>query len=99
MTRRGSRRLSGVNVHDMKQLTTSIHDAADHSKEPNIAAGQLYTCLQSAIESARINPEGFGSCSTGEIQSTATLDQEQRTLISAEFYVRHAEYRDKEAFK
>ena len=99
MTRKGTRRLSGVNVHDYAQLVAKIHDAADKSRDPPTAPGQLYGCLQSAIESARRDDNGFGSCSTGDILTTATLDEPGKNLIAAEFYVCHSEYRDEEAFK
>ena len=99
MTRKGTRRLSGVNVHDYAQLVAKIHDAADKSREPSTAPGQLHRCLTEAIDSARRNPEGFGSCSTGDILTTATLDEPSKNLIAAEFYVCHSEYRDEEAFK
>jgi hypothetical protein len=99
MTTKGTRRLSGVNVHDYKQLMTKIHDASDKSREPNIAPGQLYGCLQTAIESAKRDDNGFGSCSTGDTLATATLDADAKNLLAAEFYICHAEYRDEEAFK
>jgi hypothetical protein len=83
----------------MSQLMTQIHDAADHSLDKATAAGMLYHCLKSAIECAREDPDGFGSCSTGDVLSVANLDDKCGTLIDAEFYIRHAEYRDKEAFK
>ena len=56
--------------------------------------------LTSAIEEAK-KPEnnGFGSSSTGDVMSVAILDEKRRTLLNAEFYIRHGEYRDKEAFK
>ena len=100
MTAKGTRRLSGVNVNDFKRLLFEIHSAAYYSHDRDTASGQLYTCLQSAIEEAK-KPDhsGYGSSSTGDVLSVAILDEKLKTLIDAEFYVRHAEYRDEEAFR
>ena len=98
MIKKGTRRLAGVNVSDFKNLLHHLHEAAKYSEDQDTASGKLYTCLQSAIESAKKN-DGYGSSSTGDILSMATLDEKSKTLIDAEFYVRHGEYRDKEAFK
>jgi hypothetical protein len=100
MTAKGTRRLSGVNVNDMKVLLYQLHEAAKYSSEQDVASGRLYICLKSAIAEAK-KPEhsGYGSSATGDVMSVAILDHKLKTLIDAEFYIRHAEYRDKEAFK
>jgi len=100
MTAKGIRRLAGVNVADFKTLLYHIHEAAKHSSEPDVASGRLYTQLQAAITSAKEpGNKGFGSSATGDVMAVAILDEKNRTLLSAEFYIRHSEYRDEEAFK
>jgi len=100
MTRKGTRRLSGVNVNDFNQLITQIHAAAEHSPDHDTASGRLYSMLQSAITSAKKpGNDGFGSSSTGDVMATAILDDKCLTLIAADFYISHAEYRDEEAFR
>jgi hypothetical protein len=100
MTAKGTRRLSGVNVNDYKALIDQIHIAAYYSPDRDIASGRLYTQLKAAITSAKKpGNEGYGNSSTGDVMSVAILDEKLKTLIDAEFYIRHAEYRDEEAFK
>ncbi len=100
MTRKGTRRLSGVAITDHDALLKQIHAAAEHSPDHDTASGRLYTQLKAAIESAKKpGNDGYGSSSTGDVMSIAILDQKLKTLIDAEFYIRHGEYRDKEAFK
>ena len=97
MTRRGTRRISGVTVLDYGALFEEIHKAAEFSENKDTAGGELYLMLKAAIGEAR-KGGGFGVSSTGDVLAAVTLDEKLRTLIAAEFYICHGEYRDTEAF-
>jgi len=99
MTRRGTHRISGVNVHDIEDLMKQIHEASMYSSDET-AQGRLYVMLKSAIlDAKKPGQDGYGNSSTSDVMAIAVLDEQLKTLIDAEFYIRHSMYRDKEAFK
>jgi hypothetical protein len=86
-------------VADYKMLTLSIMDAVKGLRNPDDAKILMFGAFTSALDQAKKDRNGFGWSSSGEVLAAVTLDEANKRLLHAEFYVKAAEYRDEELFK